>query len=138
MNGLGIIDHLGLAVRSIDGALGFYRDALGLEASDPEEVPSEGVRVCFLPVGQSRIELLEPLGPDSPVARFLEKRGEGIHHVCFRVQDLEAALGSLEERGAAVIPPRIRIGAGGRRIAFVHPRSTGGVLIELKESPAAT
>lgn len=129
----GIIDHLGVAVRSIDAALGFYRDALGLAPGPPEEVASEGVRVVFLPVGESRIELLEPIGEESPVARFIAKRGEGVHHICLRVSDLDEALASLAEAGSEVIPPATRVGAGGRRIAFIHPRSTGGVLIELKE-----
>lgn len=133
--GIGIIDHLGIAVRSLDDALRFYRDALGLSPSVPEEVPGEGVRVVFLPMGESRLELLEPLGPDSPVARFIEKRGEGIHHVCLRVSSLDEALAALKARGVSLIPPETRVGAGGRRIAFVHPRSAGGVLIELKEYP---
>ena len=138
MSAPGPLDHIGLAVASIDTALKFWRDCLGAEASAPEEVPSEGVRVVFLPLGETRIELLEPLGPSSPIARFLEKRGEGIHHVCVRVADLEASVTALEAAGAEVIAPRIRRGAGGRRIAFVHPRSTGGVLLELKEVPAST
>jgi methylmalonyl-CoA/ethylmalonyl-CoA epimerase len=130
---LGPIDHLGVAVASLERALSFWRDTLGARASDPEEVPGEGVRVVFLPLGETRLELLEPLSPASPIARFLEKRGEGIHHVCVRVADLDAAVASLRERGMEIIPPDIRVGAGGRRIAFVHPRSTGGVLLELKE-----
>ena len=91
------------------------------------------MRVVFLPLGETRLELLEPLSADSPLARFLEKRGEGIHHVCVRVPDLDEAVASLRGRGMEIIPPEIRVGAGGRRIAFVHPRSTGGVLLELKE-----
>ncbi len=131
----GVIDHLGVAVRSIEQTLKFYRDTLGLTPSTPEVVASEGVRVSFLPVGESRIELLEALGPDSPVARFIDKRGEGIHHICLRVADLGEAVAELERKGAQIVPPAIRTGAGGRRIAFVHPRSTGGVLVELKEHP---
>ncbi len=131
----GSIDHIGIAVSSIEQALRFWRDALGLAPGAPEEVPSEGVRVVFLPMGESRLELLEALGPTSPIAKFIAKRGEGIHHICFRVEDLDAALSALEERGARPIAPRTRIGAGGRRIAFVHPGSTGGVLLELKEYP---
>ena len=134
----GPIDHIGVAVASIEAALKFWRDTLGATAGAPEEVPSEGVRVVFLPLGETRIELLEPLGPSSPIARFLEKRGEGIHHVCVRVADLEASVAALKRGGAEVIPPDIRRGAGGRRIAFVHPRSTGGVLLELKEVPPST
>jgi len=133
---IGVIDHLGVAVRSIETTLRFYRDTLGLTPAPPEEVPSEGVRVAFLPVGETRIELLEALGPDSPIARFIGKRGEGIHHVCLRVDDIEEAVAALSRAGAEVIPPAIRTGAGGRRIAFVHPRSTGGVLLELKEHRA--
>ncbi len=128
------LDHIGLAVASIERALDFWRDALGLIPSPPEEVPVEGVRVVFLPVGSTRVELLEPLDPSSPIARFLEKRGEGIHHICLRVDDLDGALRDLVARGATIVPPPVRVGAGGRRIAFVHPRSTGGVLLELKES----
>ena len=134
MSAPGPLDHIGVAVASIEVALKFWRDTLGVAASPPEEVPSEGVRVVFLPLGETRIELLEPLGPSSPIARFLEKRGEGIHHVCVRVADLEASVAALKRGGAEVIPPDIRRGAGGRRIAFVHPRSTGGVLLELKEA----
>ena len=133
---IGPVDHLGVAVRSLENALAFYRDALGMSPSEPEEVATEGVRVVFLPVGESRIELLEPLNDESPIARFLEKRGEGIHHVCLRVSSLEKTLDDVERGGGQIIPPRIRTGAGGRRIAFLHPRSTGGVLIELKEYPA--
>jgi methylmalonyl-CoA/ethylmalonyl-CoA epimerase len=131
------IDHVGIAVSSIASALGFWRDALGLTAGEPEEVPSEGVRVVFLPMGESRLELLEALTPESPIARFIDKRGEGIHHICFRVADLESTLSALEQKGARPIAPRIRVGAGGRRIAFVHPGSTGGILLELKEYPKA-
>jgi len=130
---IGPIDHLGFAVRSLADSLEFYREALGVTPSEPEEVPAEGVRVVFLPLGETRIELLEPLGDDSPIARFLARRGEGIHHVCLRVASLEASLERVEREGGEVIPPRVRIGAGGRRIAFLHPRSTGGVLLELKE-----
>jgi len=134
-----ILDHLGLAVRSIETSLKFYRDLLGLKVRGPDEVPSEGVRIAFLAVGESRIELLEPLGPDSTVARFITRRGEGIHHVCLRVTDLDATLASMKSRGAEIIEPAPRLGAGGRRIAFVHPRSTGGVLLELVEgTPGAT
>jgi methylmalonyl-CoA epimerase len=134
---IGIVDHLGVAVSSLRSALKFYRDALGLAAGPPEEVAAEGVRVVFLPVGESRIELLEPLSPDSPVARFIAKRGEGIHHICLRVADLEPTVAALQAKGVEIIPPLIRVGAGGRRIAFIHPRSTGGVLLELKEHPGA-
>jgi len=129
------LDHLGIAVRSLDTALTFYRDTLGLAAEGPEEVPAEGVRIAFLPVGESRIELLEPMGADTTVARFLDRHGEGIHHVCLRVADIDKAVADLKQRGAQIIPPDVRRGAGGRRVAFIHPRSTGGVLLELVEGP---
>lgn len=127
------IHHIGIAVRSLDESLAFYRDALGLKVASTEAVPGEGVRVAFLPMGEPRIELLEALGPDSPVARFVAKKGEGIHHICFQVADIEEALAAMRLRGAEIIEPAIRIGAGGNRIAFIHPRSTHGVLLELKE-----
>jgi len=138
LDNIGRIDHLGLAVRSIDESLRFWRDALGLPTGGaPEEVASEKVRVVFLPLGESRIELLEPLGSDSPIARHLERRGEGLHHVCLRVESLEAALETLEGQSIRPIEPRIRTGAGGHRIAFIHPRDTGGVLVELAEAAGA-
>jgi len=127
------IHHIGIAVRSLEESLAFYRDALGLKVSATEEVPSEGVRVAFLPAGEPRLELLEALGPDSPVARFIAKRGEGMHHVCLQVDDVEKAVAHLRAGGAEVIEPAIRTGAGGHRIAFIHPRSTHGLLLELKE-----
>ena len=127
------IHHLGLAVRSVEEALAFYRDALGLSLARTEVVPSEGVRVAFLPAGGLRIELLEPVGTESSVARFIEKRGEGIHHVCFAVRDVENAVAALRDRGVEIIEPAIRLGAGGGKVAFVHPRSAHGVLVELRE-----
>jgi methylmalonyl-CoA epimerase len=132
------VDHIGIAVRALDKAAEFYRDSLGLEISAMEEVAGEGVRVAFLPVDGGRIELLEPLSEESPVGRFLSKRGEGIHHVCLQVEDLDAVVSSLQARGASVIEPAIRTGAGGNRIAFVHPRSTHGLLLELKEVEKST
>ncbi len=131
------IHHLGLAVRSLEEAAAFYRDALGLELAGREEIPSEGVRVAFLPAGEPRIELLEALGEDSPVARFVAKRGEGIHHICFEVRDLDDAVNRAKEKGATFIDPPIRTGAGGARVAFVHPRSARGVLVELREAREA-
>jgi methylmalonyl-CoA/ethylmalonyl-CoA epimerase len=127
------IHHIGLAVRSLDESLAFYRDVLGLVVTATEEVPAEGVRVAFLPAGEPRIELLEALGPDSPIARFVARRGEGFHHVCFQVGDIEEAVRTMKLRGAEIIDPPIRVGAGGQRIAFIHPRSTHGLLVELKE-----
>ncbi|MBI3447778.1 MAG: methylmalonyl-CoA epimerase [Acidobacteria bacterium] len=127
------IHHIGIAVRSLRESVPFYRDALGLAVASTEEVPSEGVRVAFLPAGEARLELLEALRPDSPIAKFVAKNGEGIHHVCFQVDDVEKSLAVLRAGGAEIIEPAIRVGAGGHRIAFVHPRSTHGLLVELKE-----
>ena len=127
------IDHFGVAVRELEKALGIYRDGLGLEVDGVEEIPQEGVRVAFLPIGETRLELLEPTSESSPVARFLEKRGEGLHHVCFQVDGLERQIPDLRARGLELLPGYPRQGAEGERVAFFHPRSTGGVLIELRE-----
>lgn len=126
------IDHLGIAVDSIDEALSVYR-ALGLTETHREEVASQGVRTAFLPVGESSIELLEPLTPDSPVGKFLGKRGPGIHHVCFGVDDIDAALTELAGKGFRLIHRQSIGGASGKRVAFLHPEAGGGVLIELAE-----
>ena len=127
------IEHIGIATPRLDDALKFWRDALGLEVVETEEVEEQGVRVAMLPVGEPRVELLEPTRPDSPVAKFLEKRGPGIHHVAVRVTDIRAALARLKERGARLIDETPRVGAGGCLVAFVHPSSSGGVLLELVE-----
>ncbi|MGH9315656.1 MAG: methylmalonyl-CoA epimerase [Thermoanaerobaculia bacterium] len=127
------IDHVGVAVRSIDEALAIYR-ALGLQETGREEVSTQGVITAFLPVGESRIELVEPTAPDSPVARFLARRGPGVHHICFAVDNLEAALRDLEVRGFRLLNARPVPGANGKRIAFLHPQAGNGVLIELSES----
>ena len=129
-----VIDHLGIAVPSIADALAFYRDALGLEVSATETVQDQGVNVAMLPVGESRIELLEAIGPDTPVGRFLAKRGPGLHHICYRVPDIHAALDRLRAAGARLIDEQPRRGAGGHLVAFVHPSATGGVLVELAET----
>lgn len=126
------IDHLGVAVASIEEALAVYR-ALGLSETHREEVASQGVRTAFLRVGESSIELLEPTSPDSPVGQFLGKRGPGIHHVCFGVDDIEAALAELAGKGFRLIHRHPVPGAFGRRVAFLHPEAGGGVLIELAE-----
>jgi methylmalonyl-CoA/ethylmalonyl-CoA epimerase len=132
------VDHLGIAVSSLEQSLPFWADALGLDVAAIETVDSEGVKVAMLPAGRSRIELLEPLGDDSPVAKFIAGRGQGIHHVTFEVADVEAALRRLKARGVRVIGDAPRDGAEGSRVAFLHPKSTGGVLVELVEkSPAA-
>ncbi|HWT00553.1 MAG TPA: methylmalonyl-CoA epimerase [Pyrinomonadaceae bacterium] len=127
------IEHIGIATRSLDDALGFWRDALGLEVVHTEVVEEQKVRVAMLPVGEPRIELLEPTADDSPVAKFLEKRGAGIHHIAVRVDDIRAALARLKERGARLIDETPRVGANNCLVAFVHPSSAGGVLLELVE-----
>ena len=130
------IEHIGIATPSLDESLAFWRDALGLEVKHTEVVEEQGVRVAMLPVGEPRIELLEPTGDSSPVAKFLEKRGPGIHHIAVRVPDIRAALEGLRASGARLIDAEPRTGAGGCLVAFVHPASTGGVLLELVEHTA--
>jgi len=127
------LDHIGIAVGDLAQALAFYRDALGLEVEPPEEVPSQRVRAHFVPVGEATIELLEPTSGDSPIAKFIEKRGPGVHHVTLRVDDIREALGRLKARGVRLIDQTPREGAEGALIAFVHPASTHGVLVELKQ-----
>lgn len=129
------IDHLGIATRSIDEALRFWADALGLENVHTETVDDQKVRVAMLPVGESRIELLEPTADDSPISKFLEKRGGGLHHVAVEVDDIESGLANLKSSGVRLIDERPRNGAGGCLVAFVHPASTGGVLLELVQTP---
>jgi methylmalonyl-CoA/ethylmalonyl-CoA epimerase len=126
------IEHVGIAVRSIEEARGFY-EALGLRIEAIEDVPQEGVRVALIPCGQSRIELLEPTTEDSPIAKFLEKRGPGIHHLCLASSDVRADDARLREGGYQVLRPEPTRGAGGCWVQFVHPKSTGGVLLELSE-----
>jgi methylmalonyl-CoA/ethylmalonyl-CoA epimerase len=125
------VDHIGIATHQIDEALILWRDVLGLEIVSTEEVTEQGVRVTMLPIGESRIELLEPLSADSPVGKFLAKRGPGIHHVAISVSDIEAALTRLKEKGTRLIDETPRLGAGGCLVAFVHPSSANGVLLEL-------
>ncbi|MCG8456289.1 MAG: methylmalonyl-CoA epimerase [Holophagales bacterium] len=132
---IGKIDHIGVAVRSIEEARGFY-ESLGLHIEEIEEVPAEGVRVAMIRCGESRIELLEPTRDDSPIATFLEKRGPGIHHLCLGTDDIEAEDGRLREAGARVLRPEPTVGAGGCLVQFVHPKSTGGILLELSQPPA--
>src|SRR5260370_42656121 len=124
------IDRVGIAVRSIDDALRFYRDQVGLAAGARETVPQEKVHAAMLPLGESRIELLEASQPDSVIAKFIEKRGEGLHHVAIQVPDLKAAVERLKSSGARLLNEP-RAGAGGHIYVFVHPSSTGGVLLEL-------
>lgn len=126
------VDHLGIAVPDLEKAVEAYR-LLGFDVESVHEVPTEKVRAAFLPVGESRLELLEPTDPGSAIARFLEKRS-GLHHVCVLVPDIERALGELKAKGVELIDERPRPGAGGSRVAFVHPRAGAGVLLELKEA----
>lgn len=126
-----IIAHIGVAVERIEDALDFYRDVLGLTPGHPEM--ADGARIVSLPFGDSQVELLEPASPDSPIARFLGRRGPGIHHVCYRVRDLDRALAACRAAGYRLVDEVPRIGAGGHRIAFIHPKSTAGILIELTE-----
>ncbi|CAN5199129.1 MAG: methylmalonyl-CoA epimerase [Pyrinomonadaceae bacterium] len=127
------IEHIGIATPKIDEALKFWHDALGLQVLDVEEVAEQGVRVAMLPVGEPRVELLEPTSKASPIAKFLEKRGPGIHHIAVRVDDIRATLRRLQEQGARLIDESPRVGAGGCLVAFVHPSAAGGVLLELVE-----
>jgi methylmalonyl-CoA epimerase len=124
------IAHVGIAAKSTGEVLPFY-ELLGLELSAPEELPRQGVTASFLPVGEGEIELLEPLGTESGVAKFLERRGEGIHHLCLEVEDIDGAVKELLAAGIEMIDQAPRPGAEGHRVAFVHPRSTHGVLVEL-------
>lgn len=126
------IDHLGVAVKSLATAKGFYED-LGIKVLGEETVASEQVRLVMVPLGDSRIELLEATSPQSPIARFIEKRGEGLHHVALRVSDLASTVEHLKKKGTRLVSDEIKIGAGGHLYVFVHPSSTGGVLIELCE-----
>jgi methylmalonyl-CoA epimerase len=126
------IDHLGIAVKSLLAAKGIYQK-LGLSVSAEETVEQEKVRLVMVPVGESRLELLEPTSEDSTIARFIAKRGEGLHHVCLRVPDLAAAVTRLKKDGVRLVSEEIKVGAGGHRYVFVHPSSTGGVLLELVE-----
>ena len=125
------INHIGIAVNSLDDALLFYRDNLGMTFKGIEEVAEQNVKVAMLQIGEAKIELLEPTSPDSPVARFLEKNGPGIHHLAYEVENIAQAIARLEQDGARMIDRAPRNGAHGTRIAFVHPKSSGGVLTEL-------
>ena len=127
------IDHLGVAVPGLDAAITAW-EALGFRVQERHDVPTEKVRTAFLPVGESHVELLEPTDPSSAIARFLEKRS-GLHHVCVLVDDLDAALAEMKARGVPLLDETPRVGAGGCRVAFVHPKGAAGVLLELKEQP---
>ena len=128
------INHLGIATKGIDEALKFWSDALGLENVHTEIVEDQKVRVAMLPIGESRVELLEPTSDDSPISKFLEKRGGGIHHIAVEVDDINAALARLREKGVRLIDENPRVGAEGCLVAFVHPSSANGVLLELVQT----
>jgi len=130
------IDHVAIAVKDLDDALAFYREALGLEVTGRREVPAEGVEIAFLPTDDTEIELISPLDPENSIGRFLEKRGEGIHHLCVGVEDIEAAVAQLQDEGARVLS-EIKSHADGTRYVFIHPKSTHGVLMELYQKPEA-
>ena len=127
------IDHLGIAVKSIESALGLYTQVLGLSLEGEEVIADQKVRTAFLPIGDTEVELLEATEVDGPVAKFIEKKGEGLHHIAFKVADIDAALQELAEKGVLLIDQTPRLGAGGKRIAFLHPKETFGVLVELSE-----
>ena len=129
------IDHIGIATRGIDETARFWREALNLDITETEEVAEQRVRVAMLGIGESRIELLEASSDDSPISKFLEKRGPGIHHIAVRVDDIRGALAGLKQKGARLIDEEPRVGARGCLVAFVHPSSTGGVLLELVQQP---
>jgi methylmalonyl-CoA/ethylmalonyl-CoA epimerase len=130
---LAAIDHTGIAVADLEQSLAFYRDVLGLPAAHRETLPDQGVEAALLDIGDGHVELIAPLGPDTGVARFLAQRGPGLHHVAYRVDDIEATLASLSAAGVRLIDERPRTGIRGSRVAFLHPAATGGVLTEIVE-----
>ena len=127
------IDHIGIAVKSIEHAAKFYADILGLEIEDIENVADQKVNVAFIPVADSEVELLESAEPDGPVAKYIDSRGEGVQHIAFRVENIEEALEELRVKGVRLIDQKPRKGAGGARIAFIHPKETNGILVEICE-----
>jgi methylmalonyl-CoA/ethylmalonyl-CoA epimerase len=127
------VDHIGIAVSSLDSALPFYTDVLGLELIGVEDVESEQVRVAFLHAGNAKLELLEPLGEGSPIAKFIEKRGEGIHHIALGVDSINERIAEIKEKGIRMINDEAKKGAGGAKVAFIHPKSSGSVLYEFCE-----
>ncbi len=128
-----VVDHIGIAVNSIQESLKFWEESLGIHCHGVEEVVEQKVKTAFLPIQDTEIELLEGTAEDSPVSKFIEKKGEGIHHIAIRVENLEEALAEMKAKGVKLIDETPRIGAGGARIAFVHPKASGGVLLELCE-----
>lgn len=127
------VDHVGIAVSNLDEAVKLYKEVLGIELHGSEVVEEQKVKVAFLPVGDTEIELLESTSPEGPIAKFIESKGQGIQHIAFRVENIEAALEEMRSKGMRLIDEKPRYGAGGARIAFLHPKSTNGVLIELCE-----
>ncbi|SDY58104.1 MULTISPECIES: methylmalonyl-CoA epimerase [Tindallia] len=127
------VDHIGIAVKNLDETLKFYEEVLGMECTGKEEVEEQKVRVAFLPVGDSEVELLESTDSEGPIAKYIDKKGEGIQHIAFRVDNIEQAIATMKEKGIRMIDEKPRYGAGGAKIAFCHPKSTGGVLVELSE-----
>ena len=127
------VDHVGIAVKDLEQAKKFYTEMLGIPAMGEEVVAEQKVKVCFIPCGDSEIELLESTEPDGPIAKFIEKKGEGIQHIALNVDNIENALADSKEKGVRLIDEKPRYGAGGASIAFVHPKSTGGILLELSE-----
>lgn len=132
------IDHIALLVDDLDGPLGFWRDALGLDLSHVRDIPGEQAQIAFLPLGDSEIELVRPTTTDSGLAKYLEKRGPGMHHVCLEVDDIVAMLDQLKSRGIQLINEEPKEGADGRKYAFIHPKSAYGVMVELYELPEIT
>lgn len=129
------IDHVAILVDDLENTLAFWRDALGMELTHVEDVPAEKSMVAFLPVGDSEVELVKPTTSDSGLARYLEKRGPGMHHVCLEVDDIEGMLAHLKEKGVQLINETPMVGSGGRKYAFIHPKSANGVMVELYELP---
>ncbi len=127
------IDHIGIAVADLEKAIKLYRDQIGLEFKGTEVIDEQKVKVAFFPVGESKVELLEPTDPNGPVGKYIAKKGEGVHHLSFRVSKIEDKLKQLKDQGVVLIDETPRYGAGGAKIAFLHPKSTGGVLVELCE-----
>lgn len=125
------LDHIGLATNTVEDGLALWRDALGLEVDTTEEIAGQGVRVAMLAIGDTHVELLEPLSPESPVGKFLSKRGPGIHHIAVEVKDIQASLAEFKKRGARLIDETPRVGARGCLVAFIHPATTNGILLEL-------
>ena len=127
------LDHIGIAVKNMEETLAFYRDTLGIASVGTEVIEDQKVKVAFLPVGDTELELLESTSPEGPVAKFIEKRGEGIQHVALRVDNIEKALQELKDKGVQLIDQQPRYGAGNAKIAFLHPKATGGILLEISE-----